>query len=72
MENYYWHTDESHANNQTTIGDWIANHNTELEVAFVEGAYAEGVDANGGKWEIHARGDGDFNNHCIEFVALNE
>jgi len=72
MENYYWRTEEPHANNQTTMCDWIDNHNTSLEITFVDGTYAEGVDESGIKWEIHAKGDGDFNNHCVAFVELAE
>ncbi len=51
MENYYWQTDETHANNSTTMCDWLDNHNTELEITLVDGTYAEGVDKEGFKWE---------------------
>jgi len=72
METYYWNTEEPHANNQTTMCDFIDNHNTFLEITFVGGTYAEGVDVSGQKWEIHASGNSDFNNHKVEFVELSE
>lgn len=72
MKNYYWQTETSHANNQTTMCDFLDYHNTKLEITFVDGTYAEGIDENGVKWEIHARGDGDFFHHCVEFVELEE
>jgi len=72
MENYYWDTEAPHANNQTTMCDWIDNHNSSLEITFVDGTYAEGIDVNGTKWGIHARGSGGFNLHCVEFVEIVE
>lgn len=72
MKNYYWETDSSHSNNSITMYDFIENHNTELEITFVDGSYAEGVNSEGQKYKIHAGGDGDFKHHCIRFVELNE
>jgi hypothetical protein len=70
MNPYCWHTDEVHANNTVTMNDWIENHNTQLDIYLIDGTYAEGIDQEGNTWEVHASGDGDFNNHKIEFELI--
>ena len=71
MESIYWHTHEYHANNTETMGDYLDNINL-LNITLVDGTYAEGVDCNGVKYEIHAGGNGDFNNHVVSFTRINE
>jgi len=70
MKPIYWETEESHADNVETMCDFLENINM-LDIDFVGGTYAEGVNAQGQRFGIHASGDGDFNHHKIEFVLLN-
>ena len=69
METIYWKTEDSHANNSETMCDYLDNENM-LDIDFVDGTYAEGTNAQGQRFEIHASGDGDFNHHKIEFVLI--
>ena len=69
MENIYWTTEEPHADNNTTMCDYLETINM-LDITMVDGTYAEGVNAKGERFGIHASGDGDFFNHKIEFERL--
>ena len=70
MEDITWSTDEYHHNNSITMSDYIDNFNM-LDIDFVDGTYAEGSNASGDRYEIHASGDGDSFNHRISFVKIN-
>lgn len=71
---YYWSTEESHGNNQATMCDFLDNHLTDdYEVVMVDGTYAEIKNiGTGDVFEVHASGDGDFNNHKVRFEPLND
>jgi len=71
MDNIYWHTEEPHSNNSETMQDYLEEINM-LDITLVDGTYAEGTNAQGQRFEIHASGDGDFNNHKIEFKLIEE
>lgn len=70
METIYWETEEPHNNNSETMHDYIENINM-LDIALVDGTYAEGTNCKGDRFEIHASGDGDFNHHKVEFKLIN-
>ena len=70
METIYWTTDEPHADNITTMCDYLETINM-LDITFIGGTYAEGVNVNGQKYAIHASGNGDSFNHKIEFELLD-
>lgn len=71
METIYFETEESLPDNQTTMCYYLDYINATLDIIEVDGTYAEGVDCHGNLWAIHASGNGDFNNHKIEFELLN-
>ena len=68
MEAIFWSTDEPHADNSETMCDYLENINM-LDIDSVDGTYAEGVNAMGQRFAMHA--DGDSFNHKIEFVELH-
>ncbi len=70
MDNIYWETEDSHHDNSETMQDYIETINM-LDIAFVDGTYAEGTNAQGQRFEIHASGNGDFNHHKITFTLIN-
>lgn len=70
METIYWETEEELNDNSFVMTDYLENINM-LDIVFLDGTYAEGVNCNGEKFEIHASGNGDFFNHKIEFVKIN-
>lgn len=71
MDNFYWRTDEPHDDNSTTMCDFLEDHCPEwLNVYLVDGTYAEGIDGNKDRWEIHASGNGDHYNHMISFKRI--
>jgi|TARA_Y100000310_G_scaffold294507_1_gene325023 hypothetical protein len=70
METIYWETEEELNENSFVMADYLENINM-LDIVFLDGTYAEGVNCNGEKFEIHASGNGDFFNHKIEFVKIN-
>jgi hypothetical protein len=70
MKTHYWETETPHATNGDTMQDWIANHNTLLDLIYMDRSYAEGIDENGIVWEIHVSGDGDFTHHKVEFKEI--
>ena len=71
MEPIYWKTEEPHYNNEATMQDYLENGNM-LDITLVDGTYAEGVNCDGEKYEIHAGGNGDSFNHVITFKRINE
>jgi len=71
MEPVYWETDEPHANNTETMCDYLEYINM-LDIHLVDGTYAEGSNAQGQRFGIHASGNGDFTHHKIEYVLIGE
>jgi hypothetical protein len=71
MESFTWNTEEAHSNNSTTMCDYLDNHNM-LDITLIDGTYAEGVNAKGDKYEIHAGGDGDSFNHRVTFKLIED
>ena len=69
LEPTYWRTEEPHADNNETMGDYLENHNM-LDVDIVDGTYAEGVNCYGERFAIHASGNGDAFNHKVEYELL--
>ena len=69
METYYWTTEHPHADNNETMQKYLDEINM-LDIIMVDGTYAEGVNAKGEKYALHASGDGDSFNHKIEFERL--
>lgn len=59
METIYWETEEELSDNSCVMDDYLENINI-LDIVFLDGTYAEGVNCNGDKFEIHASGNGDF------------
>ena len=70
METIYWTTEYYHADNITTMCEYLEEINM-LDITFVDGTYAEGKNAKGEKYAIHASGNGDSFNHKIEFELLD-
>lgn len=71
MDTIHWKTEQPHANNSETMDDYLENINM-LDITLVDGSYAEGVNAAGERFEIHACGDGDFHHHMVKFHPLND
>lgn len=71
METIYWSTDEPLNTNSDVMTDYLKHINM-LDITMVDGTYAEGVNGQGQKFEIHASGNGDDLNHKIEFVGLDQ
>lgn len=69
MEAIYWNTEEAHPDNNATMCDYLDNVNM-LDITFVDGAYAEGTNCKGEKYEIHVSGNGDCFNHKAEFKLI--
>ena len=68
---YQWSTEEEHATNEITMGDFLDNELTDdYEVYFIDGTYAEIKERGGFRWAVHASGDGDFRNHNVRFDAI--
>ncbi len=71
MEDYRWTTEESMATNTDTMNNYIENEMDESWVLiFEDGSYCEVVTGDGQELELHASGDGDFNNHRIRFERI--
>lgn len=69
MNTIYWNTKEPLRTTAKTMADYLANINM-LDIKVVDGSYAEGVNALGHRYEIHASGDGDEFSHKIEFKRI--
>ena len=70
MDTYYWNTEEPHMDNSETMRDYLDTINM-LDITMIDGTYAEGVNAKGEKFALHASGNGDSFNHKIEFERLD-
>jgi hypothetical protein len=71
--NYYWSTDDSHSDNQETMADYLENHMPDdWKIEMEDGTYAEIATVDGERYEVHASGNGDSNNHKIEFKLIEE
>jgi len=70
MDPVYWSTEEPHADNSETMQDYLATINL-LDIVLVDGPYAEGTNSAGETFEIHAMGNGDYNNHKVKFKRIN-
>ena len=71
MDTIHWATEESHADNNETMCDYLESINM-LDITVVDGTYAEGRNASGELYEIHASGDGDSFNHKVEFKLIEQ
>lgn len=69
MEDITWSTEEPLNSNSDVMQDYLENINM-LDITYIDGTYAEGMNCKGEKYEIHAGGDGDFFNHKIEFKRI--
>ena len=72
MDAYYWETEYEHANNETTMAEFLDFYlSNEFDVIFEDGTYAEIENIiTHEKWECHASGNGDFRHHKIEFKPI--
>jgi len=71
MNTIYWTTDEQLSDNTCVMDDYLYYHNM-LDITYLDGTYAEGVNCRGDKYEIHASGDGDFFKHKVEFKLIED
>lgn len=69
MDTIYWPTEDELSDNNIVMSVYLDAIN-ELDITMVDGTYAEGINALGEKYAIHASGNGDFFNHKIEFVKI--
>lgn len=70
MENYYWKTEYYHADNTTTMLEYLDEHvDEDVKVLNMEGTYAE-IMKDGVKYGVHASGNGDSFNHKITFEEI--
>jgi hypothetical protein len=70
MDNIYWTTEDPHFCNNETMIDYLNNVNL-LDITLVDGTYAEGVNTEGERFEIHVGGDGDSYHHKASFKKIN-
>lgn len=73
MNPYCWSTEEEHANNMETMHEYLEDHldHENFEILEHDGTYAEIKNKKTSrKWGVHARGDGDFRNHVVEFEEI--
>jgi len=72
METFYWSTENYHCDNNETMNDYLENHLPEdFSVISNEGTYAIiQAPMNGIFYGVHASGNGDFNNHKVEFEII--
>lgn len=69
---FYWNTDYEHANNETTLCEFLDIYlPSNCEVVLFDGTYAE-VSQNGNLIGIHASGNGDFHHHKVQFESIVE
>jgi hypothetical protein len=70
METFRWKTDYYHADNNTTMLEYLDLFLPEDAIEImVDGTYAE-IERDGVKYAVHASGDGDSFNHKVEFEEL--
>lgn len=70
MESIFWKTDEPLLTNSEVMNEYLESTNM-LDITMVDGTYAEGVNCQGQKFEIHASGDGDEYHHRVDFKPIN-
>ena len=71
MNDHKWHTEESHANNSETMNDYLdIEMDPSWELIMIDGTYAEIMTDCGICYQVHASGDGDFNNHKVSFKII--
>lgn len=72
-DTYYWKTDYEHINNIETMSEFL-NYilPDDYEVYFVDGTYAEIISSENKMYAVHASGNGDFNNHKVDFEQIYE
>ena len=75
MEDYTWSTDNSLANNEQNMIDFIDNHmekhcGEDYEVVFEDGTYTEIQNESGELYAVRAMGNGDFKNHRVTFELI--
>lgn len=73
MKTFYWTTEKSHCNNIETMQEYLEEYlPSNFEVIFEDGTYAEIKNSNTGViWGVRASGNGDFNNHKVEFEFIH-
>ena len=71
MDAIYWTTEEPHHDNSETMQDYLDSGNM-LDITLVDGAYAEGTNCNGDRYEIHAGGNGDSYSHVVTFKLISD
>tara|TARA_R110000751_G_scaffold305501_1_gene422009 strand:+ start:169 stop:387 length:219 start_codon:yes stop_codon:yes gene_type:complete len=72
MEDYYWETEEPHSTNEDTMHDYLDYHlDDSFKVLEHGGTLAVIISDTGIKYEVHASGNGDFNNHKVEFIKIS-
>lgn len=75
MEDYTWSTENSLANNEQNMIDFIDNHmkkhcGEDYEVVYDDGTYLEIQNESGTLYAVRAMGNGDFKNHKVTFEEL--
>lgn len=72
MEDYTWHTENSHSDNTETMIDYLNNHlPRHFAFLFQDRSYAEVFnEVTSERFGIHASGNGNFNNHKVRFEKL--
>ena len=69
MDDVRWSAECGHYNTSDVMQDYIENDNA-LDITFLDGSYAEGVNLAGDKYAIHAAFDGDECNFVVSFELL--
>lgn len=72
VDDFTWESDNPHSDNSYTMEEYLNDHLPDkFDIIYHDGSYAEILDRNSGeKYEVHAGGDGDFNNHRIKFRLI--
>ncbi|SHH56804.1 hypothetical protein [Ferrimonas marina] len=72
-EPYTYQTEEPHFDNSATLSDWLYSHMPEgWEIVDRDGTYAEVRDEERRLYAVQASGNGDSQNHKIEFELLED
>lgn len=70
METLYFYTEEPLDTNSLVMDYYVGHLSDDLFLYYIEATYAEGCNKYGANYEVHASGNGDYNNHKIEFVKM--
>ena len=72
METLRWMTTNEHQDNNETMQDYLQNYLPScFDIILEDGTYSEIKNRNTDKvFAVHASGDGDFNNHKVEFEFI--